>query len=373
MARPISFASSESHSRRRAEFSARLAERGIDTAFVSDPVSVAYLSGFHCEPHERLLALVLRGDDATLVVPALEAENAAQAVSGVGIQAWQDGQDPGVELSSLLRHPRSLGVEAEKISLAGSERVRNWAAGAELIDVGAELTRLRRIKGADEIELLERGALITDRIWEALSPSLRPGVSEVDLALELAAQIRRAGAEESFPALVQSGPNSALPHLGPQPRPLGRGEPVLLDFGAAWGGYRADLTRMAVLGEPDRRLLQVHEAVLAAHDHALSVIRPGQTAGGVDRAARSVLEDFGLGPNFIHRLGHGLGLQAHEEPSLEPGSELVLEPGMVITVEPGAYFAGWGGVRIEDSIVVTKDGSRRLTHCPTGLTVLPTA
>jgi len=136
---------------------------------------------------------------------------------------------------------------------------------------------------------------------------------------------------------------------------------VLLDFGAAWQGYRADTTRMAVVGEPDARQLEAHSVVLAAHDAALAAVRAGVAAGDVDEAARAVIREGGMGDRLIHRVGHGLGLEAHEDPSLDPGSGVLLEEGMVVTVEPGVYVPGWGGVRIEDDVVVEAGGGRLLT------------
>jgi Xaa-Pro aminopeptidase/Xaa-Pro dipeptidase len=142
---------------------------------------------------------------------------------------------------------------------------------------------------------------------------------------------------------------------------LARGDLVLLDFGAAWDGYRADTTRMAVVGEPDARQREIHAVVLEAHDAAIAAVRPGERAAVVDEAARAVIRAAGLGDTFIHRVGHGLGLEAHEAPSLEPGSDAVLEAGMVVTIEPGVYLPGWGGMRIEDDVVVEPGGARLLT------------
>jgi Xaa-Pro aminopeptidase len=153
---------------------------------------------------------------------------------------------------------------------------------------------------------------------------------------------------------------------------LAAGDLVLLDFGARHGGYNADTTRMAVVGAPDDRQLLVHQAVLDAHDRAIDAIRSGATCGEVDAAARASIEKAGFGDRFIHRTGHGLGLDAHEGPNLEPGSRVRLEAGNVVTVEPGIYIPGWGGVRIEDDIVVEEDCARLLTRADRGLKVIPT-
>jgi Xaa-Pro dipeptidase len=200
---------------------------------------------------------------------------------------------------------------------------------------------------------------------------LRPGQSELEVAAQVAALIAGTGARPSFETIVQSGANSALPHLRPTERRLTEGDLVLLDLGAALGGYHGDITRMAVVGQADARQLEVHQAVLDAHDAALAAVRPGATAGEVDEAGRRVLRAAGLGEYFIHRIGHGLGLECHEAPSLDPGSPLVLQEGMVLTIEPGAYIPGWGGIRIEDDVVVAAHGARPLTEADHSLRVAP--
>jgi Xaa-Pro aminopeptidase len=170
---------------------------------------------------------------------------------------------------------------------------------------------------------------------------------------------------------VQAGANSAMPHHEPSSRKLTRGDFVLIDFGAAVDGYKADSTRMAVIGEPSARQREIHNVVLRAHDAAIAAVRPGATTGDVDAAARGVIEAAGYGKQFIHRVGHGLGLEIHEDPSLDPGSTTVLEPGMVFTVEPGVYIPGFGGVRIEDDVVVEGNGARVLTRADRSLHVIP--
>jgi Xaa-Pro aminopeptidase len=164
-----------------------------------------------------------------------------------------------------------------------------------------------------------------------------------------------------------------MPHNRPSARELKARDLVLLDFGAAVDGYRADTTRMAVVGEPNVRQVEIHRLVLEAHDAAIQKAGPGVTTGEVDAAARDVIAAAGLGDNFFHRVGHGLGLEAHEDPSLDPGSDTLLEPGMVFTIEPGVYIPLWGGVRIEDDVVIEATGCRLLTNADRGLRVVPTS
>ena len=220
---------------------------------------------------------------------------------------------------------------------------------------------MRRIKNEAEIEKLTRAGSITDAVGEQVIGQLRPGQTELEVSVMIGAAVGEYGGTLSFESLVQSGPNSALPHGRPTSRKLGAGDLVLLDFGAAFEGYHADTTRMAVVGDPTDRHREIHELVLAAHDAAVAAVRAGTTTGWVDAAARHVIEAAGMGELFFHRVGHGLGLEAHEDPSLDPGSATVLEAGMAFTIEPGIYISGWGGVRIEDDVVVERWGCRLLT------------
>jgi Xaa-Pro dipeptidase len=347
-----------------------LGAREAAAAVLTDPVSIAYLTGFATNPHERLMALVVRDGGAVLVVPSLEADSAAAAARGVSVSAWRDGEDPWAPVAAALGSPGGrLAVEMDHLSLSRWERLRQIAPGAEAVDAGAEVRRLRARKTAGEIARLEEAAGLTDAIAERLLGHLRPGRSELEVAAAIDQAIAAAGARPSFDTIVQSGPNSAQPHLRPGDRSLADGDLVLLDFGAAAGGYRADTTRTVVIGEPDARQREVHALVLAAHDAAVAAVRPGATAGEVDEAARAVIRAGGMAEAFIHRVGHGLGLEAHEDPSLDPGGDAVLEEGMVVTIEPGVYVAGWGGVRIEDDVVVEAGGARLLTQADRALRV----
>jgi Xaa-Pro dipeptidase len=347
-----------------------LGEREAGAAILTDPVSIAYLTGFACNPHERLMALVVRDGDAMLVVPALEADSAAAAARGVSVSGWRDGEDAWAPVAAALGGASGrLAVEMDHLSLSRWERLRGIAPGAEPVDAGAEVRRLRARKTAEEIARLEQAARLTDAITERLAGELRTGRSELEIAAAIDQEIAAAGARPSFDSIVQSGPNSAQPHLRPGDRRLAVGDLVLVDFGAASGGYRADTTRTLVVGEPDARQREVHALVLAAHDAAVAAVRPGATAGEVDEAARAVIRAGGMADAFFHRVGHGLGLEAHEDPSLDPGGDVVLEEGMVVTIEPGVYLARWGGVRIEDDVVVEAGGARLLTHADRTLRV----
>jgi len=342
----------------------------LEAAYVTRPVSIAYLTGFHANPHERLMALAVRHDGATLIVPALEHENATRSTNQATVVGWRDGEDPYALVRKAIDGSSRLGVEKEHLSVLAAETLREKAAVRELVDVAPELRRLRRLKSPDELKKLARAGVITDAVTEEVMQRLRAGQSELAVAVDIGASISAHDATPAFETLVQSGPNSAVPHHHPSARVLRAGDLVLLDFGAAVDGYRADTTRMAVVGEPAARQVEIHQLVLEAHDAAIHAIRPGVTTGEVDAAAREVIAAAGLGDRFFHRIGHGLGLEAHEDPSLDPGSDTMLEPGMVFTIEPGIYIPGWGGVRIEDDVVVEAAGCRVLTKADHHLRVV---
>ena len=347
-----------------------MATEDVEAAYVTRPVSIGYLTGVHAEPFERLMALAVRTDGATLIVPAIEHENAVASASDIGVVSWRDGEDPYELVREALSGIERIAVEKEHLTLETAEVLQQTARIREMVDVAGQIRRQRATKNAVELENLRRAAEITDRATADIMGRLRLGQSELEVAAMLAAFISAAGGTLSFESLVQFGSNSALPHHNPSDRKLVMGDLVLLDFGAAYHGYRADTTRMAVAGAPSERQVEIHRTVLDAHDAALRAVRAGVAAGDVDAAARSVIAAAGMAEHFFHRVGHGLGLEAHEDPSLDPGSARVLEHGMVATIEPGIYIPGWGGVRIEDDVVVESAGCRVLTQANRELHVI---
>jgi Xaa-Pro dipeptidase len=348
-----------------------MARHDLGAALITRPVSMAYLTGVRAEPYERMMALAIKPDRATLILPAIERENAERAKTDAEIISWRDGEDPYRLVREALQDSVRLGVEKEHMTLAVAEALRERLNAREMVDVAPEIRRLRRTKSPVELEKLAHAAAITDATFGEIIDRLHGGQTELEVALAIGASIGAAGGTLAFDTLALSGPNSALPHGRPSGQRLREGDLVLLDFGAAYEGYCADTTRVAVVGAPTARQREIHALVLAAHDAAIDEVREGATTGDVDSAARKVIEAAGLGDRFFHRTGHGLGLEAHEDPSLDPGSKNVLEVGMVFTVEPGIYIPGWGGVRIEDDVVVEADGCRLLTQADRSLRTVP--
>jgi Xaa-Pro dipeptidase len=225
-----------------------------------------------------------------------------------------------------------------------------------------------------EITAMRRAVHIAQQALEAMLPVVKPGVTEKKLAAELTLQLLRHGSagELPFAPLVAAGPNAADPHGFASDRPVEPGDVIIFDWGAAIEGYFSDITRtFAIAGAPvDPQLLRAYQAVQAANQAGKEAAQPGATGQAVDRATRAVIEEAGFGPYFVHRTGHGLGMEIHEEPDMKEGSLVPLEPGMTFTVEPGIYLPGVGGVRIEDDVVITQTGSESLTTLPRALATL---
>jgi Xaa-Pro aminopeptidase len=247
-----------------------------------------------------------------------------------------------------------------------------------LVSTEGVVERLRLVKDAHEIEMLRRGAVLLSAVALDVIADAKAGLTEQELAAKIDWRIKSAGFERcSFETIVASGPNSALPHAHPGARTLREGDLVVLDFGGVYGGYCVDLTRTVALGEPDAEMQRVYDAVLEAQRAAIAAVKPAVRAGDVDAAARETLGRHQLAEAFGHSTGHGLGVEIHETPRIGPRREATggtpappdeaIEPGMVFTIEPGAYLPGWGGVRIEDDVLVTSDGVEVLTNVPTQL------
>jgi Xaa-Pro aminopeptidase len=225
---------------------------------------------------------------------------------------------------------------------------------------------LRAVKSAEELQLIRRAAAITDSVAAQIPALIRPGMTERELSWELEKRLRESGANgTAFPIIVASGPNAALPHHASGDRMLQRGDALIVDMGAAVSGYMSDLTRSFFLGEtPDAQYAAVYDAVQEAQRRALAGMRAGMTGRAVDALARDRLVEAGYGDHFGHGLGHSLGLEIHEQPRLSRLNEKPLPAGVVLTVEPGVYLPGWGGVRLEDLVLLTEAGVEVLSACP---------
>ena len=336
----------------------------LPALLVTDFVNVTYLTGF-------------TGDDSYLLLTASECivvsdfryiEQLAEECPELETKIRVVGQkilDSVVELVKSL--PLAvLAIEAESTTVGFKERLAAAAPGLEIPSAGGLVEELREIKDKHEIEEIRRAIRIAERAYGVVRASLRPTQSEKDVADALEHQVRLFGGKCcAFPPIVAVGARSALPHARPMAKRLiGEAEFVLLDFGAAARLYFSDLTRLVAVGKISPKLEAVYGVVLQAQLAGIAAIRPGAIMEEVDAAARNVIEQAGYGPQFGHGLGHGFGLRIHEAPRLAKNEKRPLKAGMIVTVEPGIYLPGWGGIRIEDDCVVTRQGCERLSSLP---------
>jgi len=345
----------------------RFPAAGIDALVVTSSANRRYLTGFTGSAG----TVVITPDQALLLVDFRYVEQASRQAPAFRVVRYDEVfQALGEQLGAL--GVRRVGFEAEHVTVAQMAKLRE-AAPVEWVATERLVEDVRAIKDAEELALIEEAVALADRCFEHILPQLKPGVTEREVAWRMEVFMREQGAEGlAFPTIVASGPNGAMPHARPTDRPLSAGEFVTLDFGCVWKGYCSDMTRTVFLGEPTPRHRELYDLVLRAQETGVSAVRPGRTGREVDAAARQVIADAGYGEAFGHGLGHGVGLEVHEEvPRLSTRSQTVLAPGMVTSVEPGVYLPGWGGIRIEDLVVVTEDGCRVLTKSPKQLLCLP--
>lgn len=350
-----------------------LTKQGLDAVLITSPKHVYYLTGFFTDPHERFLGLIIPASgEPSLIVPALDREAAAAASSVPNIFTHTDTQNPyDVLKQTLPANLKQLGIEKSHMTVDRYEAVSEAVGASRYVDVEEPLREMRLIKSADEVDRMKHAMrLVEDSLRETLK-KVKPGVTEMELVAELEYQMKRLGAEgPSFTSMVLAGENSALPHGKPGTRQVQEGEVLLFDIGVEANGYVSDITRTFAVGEISEQLREIYETVLAANEAAIAQVRPGVTFAHLDKTARDVIAAKGYGEYFMHRLGHGLGMDVHEYPSVHGENQEKLRAGMVFTIEPGIYVPGVGGVRIEDDVLVTETGVEVLTQFPKQLTVI---
>jgi D-alanyl-D-alanine dipeptidase len=353
----------ERYAERRARAATSAEEAGLAGLLVTPGPDLAYLIGHEPPPLERLTLLVLvAGRDPVLVVPELERPAAASApgASGVDLVPWRDGDDPYELAARVVRAGRyALNDQTWASHLLALEHA---TADCLFVAAGRVLPLLRAVKDEDEIALLRAAARGADAAFAGLCGLAFAGRRELEVAADVDRLLREHGHERVDFTIVGSGPNGASPHHAADERVIGPGDAVVLDFGGRATGYCSDITRTVFVGEPDEEQRRVYDVVGAAQQAAFDAIRPGVAAQDVDRAARAVISDAGYGERFVHRTGHGIGLEVHEPPYIVEGNETPLERGMTFSDEPGVYLPDRFGVRIEDQVVVTEGGAERLNE-----------
>jgi Xaa-Pro aminopeptidase len=349
------------HARREA-LARQLKARRLAGMLLSDPADIFYLTGFRGSAGVAFLG----GADAVLWVDPRYSLQAGEQASGVRVSEVKSSllRFAGRWLSRKSR--QRIGYEDTHLTCQQFSQLEKAAAGKVVwVPYGQAVRALRAVKDEDEIETIRRACRITSQVYEDVLPQIRPGVSELQLAAEIEYRMKCQGADgPAFETIVASGQRAALPHARPSSKLLEKGELVILDLGAILHGYASDMTRTVYLGRPDSRIRRLYARVEEAQRKAVEAAVPGVEARNVDAAARRALARHGLDRYFTHSTGHGVGIEIHEEPKVGRQGTAKLKQGSVITVEPGVYLEGLGGVRIEDTLVVTAVGAEILTPAP---------
>ncbi len=366
---------------RRARLAQPLPAEGVDALLITNPINVTYLTGFSGESSY----LVLTRSRAVLVSDGRFTEQLAEECPGLEAVIRPPVKTLPEATAEVVRGlaPRAVGFESRHLTVAEHESLRDLLPGINWKPAGDRVEQRRALKDAWEVEQIRQAVRIAERAFAMFRAMLTPDDTEKELSDALEGYIRRAGGRcSSFPGIVAVGDRAALPHAPPTDRKVSAAGLLLVDWGASGPFYKSDLTRVLVTrnnstlprtgdgADVEPKLKEVYEVVLLAQQQALAAVRAGVKAGEVDAAARAAIAQAGYGNAFTHSTGHGIGLQVHESPLLKPGSEVVLQPGMVVTIEPGIYLPSWGGVRIEDDVLVTPDGCEVLTSVPKDLAAM---
>jgi Xaa-Pro aminopeptidase len=355
---------------RQARARERMTALGIDALLLSVGADLPYLTGYEAMPLERLTMLVLpRDGEAVLVVPGLEAPRVVPQPGAFEIRAWSETEDPVAIVSGLVG-------AAQRVAIGDQTWARFVLAlqaalpGARMDPASAVTGPLRMVKDRAEVEALRAAAHAVDAVGAEMRERPFGGRTEIDVHREFADRILEHGHQRVNFAIVGSGPNGASPHHEAGSRLIGDGDVIVCDFGGTMDGYCSDITRMFVVGEPGAEVRDVYELLVDAQEQAVRAATVGTTCEAVDATARRVIAAGGLGDNFIHRTGHGIGLEAHEDPYLVSGNRDPLEPGHAFSIEPGIYFPGRFGMRLEDIVVASPAGPDRLNAAPRDLAIV---
>jgi Xaa-Pro aminopeptidase len=343
-----------------------LGREGLDALLITSPINVTYLTHFSGESSNLILT-----DTKTILVSDFRfVEQLASECPGLETfirPPAQNLQQATAEVLGRLGVHR-VGFESGHLTVAELETLRELAPTTDWKGNASRVEQLRALKDPSEVAQIREAIGFAERAFTVFRNLLRPDDREKELCDALEGFVRRTGARStSFPSIVAVGERAALPHAPPTDKAVNEAELLLVDWGASGRFYKSDLTRTLATRTISPKLEEVYTVVLRAQEQAIATIRPGVKAREADAAARDIIAQAGYGAYFGHGLGHGFGLQIHEAPFMRPGNETILQAGMVITVEPGIYLPGWGGVRIEDDVLVTPDGCEVLTHVPKDL------
>lgn len=350
-----------------------LIEREEDAAVLTNPADIYYASGFYTDPHERLLMLILFQDrEAVLVCPEMERALVEKSGWHGSIVTYTDSEDPWENVKKALHtqmpNPVRIAVQKSHLSVTRFERLQHIYSGIRYTDFERVIVQSRQVKSPEELKQIQHAVDIAERALENVAGGLWEGVTEREVVHQLEEMMKKQGADgAAFDTIVLFGEKSAYPHGVPSEVRLQKGDIILVDLGARYGHFCSDMTRTWVFGGADEVTQERLELVSEAKAAAIEACRHGGRIGDVDKAARDVLTEAGYGDHFITRTGHGLGMDVHEAPSVHGGNNDVLEVGMVLTIEPGIYIEGWGGIRLEDDVIVSEHGGEIMNRLGTML------
>lgn len=339
--------------------------QSIEYAWITTPDNINYFSGFLSDPHERLTALYVTQDNALLVVPNMEVED-AQKASNLTAYGYSDTEEAFLVAKQNTNFPDNakLYIEEEHVTVKREKALFKNFKAAQLNAIDQIIKDMRNIKTADEIEILKSAAQFADKALQIGVSHLKEGITEKEVAQHLESEILKIEGISgmSFNTTVLFGDHAASPHGTPGKRELKNDEYVLFDLGVIYNGYCSDITRTIAFGNPPTFHQEIHAIITEANQRAIEGVRPGVKISEIDALARDYITEKGYGDAFPHRLGHGLGITVHEFPDISSANDDTLKPGMCFTIEPGIYLHGEIGVRVEDDILVTEDGYEVLTR-----------
>jgi len=354
------------HRRRLAKLRQAMTAKRLDSLLVTDIPNVFYLSGFT----GSTAAMVVTHKDAMILVDSRYSIQARDECKQVTVKdfAIKTAMAAAAELVNELK-PKSVGYEAGSVTVAAYKEIdKIIERGITRRATTGLVEKLRAVKDSHEIELVRKACGFTDLAFKAILGEIKPGMTEKEVALQLEYLLQKlSGGSLAFTTIVATGPHSAWPHAQPGQAVIEKGHNLKMDFGARYGKYCADITRTVFIGKPDAKQREIYQIVKDAQMKAIEAIAPGKLGKEIDAAGRDYITEKGYGENFGHGLGHMLGIVVHDGLGFSKTSETVLEPGMVLTVEPGIYIEGWGGVRIEDDVLVTDTGVEVITKAPKDL------
>jgi Xaa-Pro dipeptidase len=360
------------------QLTASLRTSGLSAVALNPGPTLTYLTGVEFHLMERPVVLLVSPDhEPVLILPELELPKLD--LFPYKIQAFAYGENP-IEWNDVFRKAikslgldgKRIGVEPRQMRLLEFGHVKAGAPEADYPDASDVLTGLRLRKDKAEVDAMRKAVHIAQDALKAVLPVIKIGMTEKELSAELVMQLLRHGSDSQFPfaPIVSSGSNSANPHASPGERKLQGGDLLVVDWGATYNGYISDLTRTFAVGDVDAEYTKIHKIVQEANAAGRAAAKPGVPCANVDKAARDVIEAAGYGKYFTHRTGHGIGMEAHEDPYMRGDNMQLLEPGMAFTVEPGIYLTNRNGVRIEDNVVITETGADVLSDMPREIQVV---